>query len=454
MSMKPVDEVVPGQFYQDELATDTRQVPNILKMRSPYDNTDCTIPSYKYISQDYYDREIERVWKRTWQWACRLEQIPEVGDTYIYNIVNQSILIVRTAPDEVKAYHNLCLHRGRRLRDFNGRTDELRCPYHGFCWKLDGSLKNIPAQWDFPHVDSKDFGLKEVRIDSWAGFVFINMDLDCAPLADTLGVVPEHFERWDLENRVIVADVTKVMRCNWKLAQEAFLDSFHVVATHPQLLGGLNGTTSQYDVFGNVSRTLSPVMGEKVPIVSRALTEQERYDAYTMYLNEGPQPMVPEGVRARSFGADQSRSFLRPIVGDEVETYSDAEMLDSIWYSVFPNLSLWGGYGPKWQYSWQPYENRVDMSTMRIVVIAPFAGERPAPAKARLLGPDEPWIEAPELGNIGRVEDQDVNNLEALQRGLESGMLPEVTLSQYQESRVRHFHAMLDAYMEGDGSGR
>ena len=448
MATKPVEQVVPGQFYQDELTTDSRAVPDVLKLRAPYDDATCTIPTYKYVSQDYYDREIEMVWKRTWQWACRLEQIPEVGDTYIYDIVNQSILIVRTAPDQVKAYHNVCLHRGRRLRDFNGRTDELRCPYHGFCWKLDGSLKSIPARWDFPHIDGDSFGLKEVRVDTWAGFVFINMDADCAPLADALGVVPAHFERWDLENRAIVADVTKVMRCNWKLAQEAFLDSFHVVATHPQLLGGLNGTTSQYDVFGDVSRTLSPVMGEKVPLVTRTLSEQEKFDAYSMqYLSDAPRIEVPDGQRARTFAAERSRSFLRPVVGEAVDKYSDAEVLDSIWYTVFPNTSFWGGFGPKWQYSWQPYDNRPDMSTMRIVIIAPFAGDRPSPAKPRLLGPDEEWIEATELGNMGRVEDQDVYNLEALQRGLESGVLNEVTLSQYQESRVRHFHAMLDRYM-------
>lgn len=450
MSNNVSEAPAAGEMYQAELLTDSGTVAPAMKLVSPFEGGPISIPTFKYTSTEYYRLEIERIWKKTWQWACRLEQIPEVGDTFIYDICDQSILVVRVAPDEVKAYHNVCLHRGRRLRDFNGQVSELRCPYHGFCWKLDGTLKSVPASWDFPHVEADKFGLKEVRVDVWSGFVFINMDPDSAPLRDALGVVPEHFERWDLENRYIVADVTKVLRCNWKLAQEAFLDSFHVVATHPQLLGGLNGTTSQYDVFGAISRTLSPVMGEAVPVVSRAMSEQEKYDAYSMqYLSDKPRIEVPEGMRARAFAADQARAFLKPVVGDVADGYSDAEVLDSIWYSVFPNLSLWGGFGPRWQYSWQPYDNRHDLSTMRITVIAPFRGNRPPPAKSRFLTADQPWVEATELGNMGRVEDQDVYNLEALQRGLESGVLQEITLSKYQESRVRHFHSLLDSYMDG-----
>ena len=95
--------------------------------------------------------------------ACREEDIPDVGDTTVYSIAHLSILIVRSAPDSIKAFYNACLHRGRLLREEDGHASELRCPFHGYCWNLDGSLKQIPAEWDFPHVDPDDFHLPEVR---------------------------------------------------------------------------------------------------------------------------------------------------------------------------------------------------------------------------------------------------------------------------------------------------
>ena len=85
--------------------------------------------------------------------ACREEEIPQVGDTLVYDIVDASLLIVRTAPDEIRAFHNSCLHRGTQLRAGPGHVAELRCPFHGFTWNLDGSFREMPCSWDFPHVE-------------------------------------------------------------------------------------------------------------------------------------------------------------------------------------------------------------------------------------------------------------------------------------------------------------
>ena len=94
-----------------------------------------------------------------------------------------------SAPDTIKAYYNACLHRGRQLREFPGWTTELRCPFHGYCWNLDGSLKEVPAGWDFPHVYERvdEFFLPEVKVGTWGGFVFVNMDPNCEPLESFVG---------------------------------------------------------------------------------------------------------------------------------------------------------------------------------------------------------------------------------------------------------------------------
>ncbi len=126
------------------------------------------------------------LWSRVWQFACREEELAEVGDTEVYDIADKSYLLVRTAPGPggIRAYSNACLHRGRALRDGPGRVDELLCSFHGFCWSLTGKLKRVPSAWDFPQVRAGELRLPEVRVGTWGGFVFLNPDSDCGSLED------------------------------------------------------------------------------------------------------------------------------------------------------------------------------------------------------------------------------------------------------------------------------
>lgn len=437
----------PGSYYQRELDHENRRIPDFLREIKPDISGPDTVPIEKYISRDYHEKEIEAVWKKTWQWACREEHIPEPGDTYVYEICGISIAIVRQKSGAIKAFRNVCLHRGRRLCDYNGRYSELRCPFHGFAWALDGKLKTVPTPWDLPHIDHDNFGLPEVHVDTWAGFVFINMDAEPAPLADTLDVLPDHFGRWNLEDRAIIADVSKVMRCNWKVNKEGFLETWHVYATHPQLLPSFGGFTTQFDVFDTVGRGMAASMSE-TPALANKPTEQDRLDSLTyQYLAGAEGPRVPEGERARDYSANQGREALKDTIGDKAEEYCNSELLDTIAYSVFPNFLLFGGPGVRQMYRWRPYQNRHDMSVMDVVLLAPFEGERPEPAEHRLVGPDESWRVASELGGLALIEDQDATNLEAVQIGLEGAAHDELTLSKYQESLIRHFHRMLDEHM-------
>ena len=257
---RPTQARSNGISYQQLLDTDSREVPDVLRWESPAYLGDQDYPVTQYTSRAFHELEKEKLWSKVWQFACREEEIPDVGDTAVYDICDWSILVVRSAPDTIKAYYNACLHRGRQLREFSGWTNELRCPFHGFCWNLDGSLRDVPAGWDFPHVYERvdEFFLPEVKVGTWGGFVFINMDPDCEPLESFIGDLGKHFERWPLEKRYKQAHVAKIIRCNWKVAQEAFMEAFHVVATHPQLLAGIGDANSQYDVFGNFSRAITP----------------------------------------------------------------------------------------------------------------------------------------------------------------------------------------------------
>ncbi len=176
----------PGVSYQELLDADTHPVPDVLRLQSPRSFGDADVPIERYTTREWHRREVDRMWRCTWQFACREEHIPKTGDYIIYEIANLSFVVIRTGGGAIKAYPNACLHRGRQLKDYDGHCSELRCPFHGFAWTIEGALADVPAAWDFPHVDQRaddDFHLPECQVGTWAGFVFINPDPAAIPLA-------------------------------------------------------------------------------------------------------------------------------------------------------------------------------------------------------------------------------------------------------------------------------
>lgn len=430
--------------YIDLLDHDSRPVPDVYRWTNPLPGVALTVPVERYTSREFHDLEMEKVWTKVWQMACRVEDILEPGQFVKYDIGGISVLVVRQRDGSIKAHRNVCLHRGRTLKEADGIADSFQCPFHGITWDLDGSLKHMPCQWDFQHTDM-DWTLKQVQVDTWGCFVFINLDPEAAPLADFLGTLPKHFERWPLEKRYKQVHVAKVLRCNWKLAQEAFMESWHVVATHAQLLPGIGDTISKYDAWGNFSRTLTP-NGIPSPHLNWQPTEQEMMDALTdRNLDDDVKVPVPDGVTARVALADGRRSHLEKDLGADVaQGLSDAEMCDSMPYTLFPNFHPWGSYN-RTCYRFRPYGNDPGMSIMECMILSPYEGDTPpAGAEIQWVDTDTSWTTVPELGLLGRVFDQDDANLPYVQKGLEDGAIDEVTFAEYQETKIRHFHVVLE----------
>ena len=440
----------PGITYQQLLDADTHPVPAVLRLESPRFLGDADVPIERYTSREWHLLEKERLWKRVWQFACREEHIPQPGDHIVYDIAGLSFIVIRTESGAIKSYPNACLHRGRRLKDYEGNCSELRCPFHGFAWTLEGKLADVPAGWDFPHVEARkddDFQLPECQVATWAGFVFINPDPDAAPFADFIGELAQQFEIWDLGNRYVEAHVTKVIAANWKIAQEAFCEAYHVNATHPQILNSLGDTNSQVDIWDTCARVITPG-GTYSPLLgSQGPSETEIIRAMLDVRVDQEAPLtVPEGSTARAVAAAAARQRWRPIVGDRVDQMSDAEMMDSIDYTLFPNFHPWGAFN-RIVYRFRPNGDDHRSSIMEVMFLSPFSGERPAPAKVRELGVDEPWTTATELGMLGKVFDQDVFNMAKVQLGLETTFKPGITLANYQESKVRWLHHLLGQWV-------
>lgn len=443
----------PGPSVQEVFEQDGNPAPSILREESPAQGQDLSdISRERYFSKQWHDLEVEKVWRKCWQLACRVEHLPNVGDHIVYEIVHDSLIVIRTAPDEIRAYVNSCLHRGTLLRTEGGCVNQLRCPFHGWTWKLDGSLSIIPGQWDFPHVDKDKMRLPEAKVGIWGGFVFVNFDPDCEPLEDYLENLPDHFAAFNLEDRYVAAHVGKVMPCNWKLAMEAFVEAYHVSIAHPQVMGYYGDTNTQYDVWPDIHHVSRMISVQGVPSPSlkgvpaeRTIEEMRRDVPFFA----GKPIEVGEGETARGKLAERAREKISRSSGRDMSDLSDSESLDLIEYLLFPNMVPWGGQALPITYRFRPNGDDPETSIMEIMFLFSKApdGSHPEPAKLNMLGPDQKWSDAPELGSAAMVADQDTDNLMRIQKGLRASKKPGVTLARYQESRIRHYHQTLDAYL-------
>jgi len=171
----------------------------------------------------------------------------------VYRNPGRSVLIVRQKDGSIRAFANSCLRRGRELctETLQHRT-ELKCPYHGFTWSIDGALKWIPCQWDLPQVKAETHKLAEVRCEQWNGFVFINFDQNAPTLRDDMGKMVEQWESvegWNFHNRFRAASVIRPMAVNWKVCMEAFIEVLHAFESHTHTRPGDSDVQTQYDIW-------------------------------------------------------------------------------------------------------------------------------------------------------------------------------------------------------------
>lgn len=205
------------------------------------------IPTPRYYDQEFYDLEVEKLWPHVWQMACRLEQIPEVGDWIEYSNVGKSVIVVRTK-DGVKAYHNACRHRGVPIAggSVDGTSGNSRgncaktgfiCPFHGWRWNLEGENTFVYGRHLFSEdqLDPQDLRLRECRAEVAIGCVFINHDDNALSYRESLGPVIERIEAHGANELRAEWWYATEIPANWKIAMEAFMEGYHVMRTHPQL---------------------------------------------------------------------------------------------------------------------------------------------------------------------------------------------------------------------------
>ncbi len=449
-----------GISWTDLMKTDARPVPEYLTRESYTYRGSEPIAADRYTSIEFQQLENAKMWPNVWQFAAREEDMPEAGDYVVYENAGRSYIVSRQKDGSVRAFHNVCLHRGRKLRTADGNADQFKCPFHGFTWNNDGSFKSIPCRWDFPNLKDENMRLPEAQVSRWGGYIFLRENPGGASLAQFLAPLPQHFERWRHDQCTTVIWVGKVIPANWKVTMEAFMEAWHTVVTHPQLLPFTADENSAYWTWGdNVNVNLVP-FGIMSPHVDPKGKEQqwivdefikfngrsaENYDENT----DAFAVKVPPGATARRALGQAMRENYSNAFGHDHSQATDSELLDALVYNVFPNFAPWGGFMPNIVYRFRPWGDP-DHSLMEVRILTRVPPGKPMPrgVPMKLLGQEQPWTDAPELGVLGAVFEQDMTNIPYVQDGLKLSKTNQVNLSDYQEIRIRQFHQTLDKYLE------
>lgn len=220
----------------------------------------------RYLSRDFAEREFAKLWARVWQVACLDFDVPNVGDFYEYDIGRQTVLVVRKAPGDedgaIVAYHNVCQHRGRRIKHGRGNATGLQCIYHGWTWGLDGQLAYIPDRSEFCPFADAEVALKPVRTERFGPFVFVNLDPNAGPLAGHLGGLADHLKPYHLDRQYKWFSKTTTVAANWKNTLDAFQENYHSRMIHPE-------TGSFVDGVGNTIELIDDHSVLKVPSAPR-----------------------------------------------------------------------------------------------------------------------------------------------------------------------------------------
>jgi len=433
---------------------------HIFKEVPPYRPGIKRVPVERWFKQEYHDREVELIWKKAWQWACREDEIPEIGDYTIYEVGMLSFIVMRTGENNFKAYWNSCLHRGRKLCTFDGkRATELRCAFHGWAWDIEGKMTNMTCGFDFAGVgDDEVTRLREVRVGTWGGYVFINPDPDCESLESFLGEFPDHYAGHgiDMRKRWKQVHVTAYLDVNWKVVQEAFIEPWHVAETHPQLLsvpaaGKMRGV--RWDDFGNWMRMVPTQPDDQFtppPNYNQAAENEQQYLDHELdyHMNEDNPVKVVPGVNPALMLRDMMREELRKVVGDEADAINDMHLHAGGMVALWPNFHPWGGMS-RLTYRFRPYRNDPNRSIMDIALMSPWPDDRPKPppAKPHVLDFGDPITNAGELGWLAKIFAQDLGNIKEVHDGMQTSGTGYAILSNHHEAPVRRWHDQYERWM-------
>jgi len=438
------------------------------------------IPVEAYVSPDYARAEADRLWRKVWLQAGRVEDLPEVGSYITYDIGHDSILIVRVADGDaangakgrLKAYRNVCTHRGRRLvdtpkgqRNARGTRRNFVCGFHAWTFELDGTAGSIAQKADWgPALCDSVTRLGEVQCDTWAGFVWINQDPDAEPLLEYLEPAASMLDPFRLQDMRARWRKWTIFDCNWKVALEAFNETYHVPGTHPEFTqfgdftgwGRPQGKHSHigYDAPEGLDENKAKLrLGIGDPRISTAEMQKYTWEGVntntTQTLVDVAQTLpdvLPEDTPPAEVSRywletarriDEERGVFWPKVDSETVGRSGTS------WQIFPNQQIGHAVNNMLCYHARPFGQDADKCYFEVAVYELFPQGQ---------SPETDW-EYADPDDFPHVLRQDFSNMAAVQQGMKTGGYAGNIPNPVAEGAVLCLHRNLARYM-GAGSPR
>jgi phenylpropionate dioxygenase-like ring-hydroxylating dioxygenase large terminal subunit len=436
----------------------------------------------RYIDREFLNLEFERLWPRVWQIAARVDEIPEVNDFTTYEIGDQSVFLVRIDESTVRAYHNVCPHRGTALAEGAGTFEHgnIICPFHGWRWDTQGNNCYVLAREEFHggNLKDSDVALKSLPCEVFAGFVFINFDPECIPFEEHIAPIRQLLEDLNVGEMRHYWWKSIPIPANWKVAQEAFFEGYHVPATHPQLepgaanfiygeeiegeYGAYSHHNVDYEVFANGHGRF--FAGKNTPMQGKVqtLTQKDPVDAMADRLQ-----LLVDGMDAQVLQEDVD--LLRSLKGQPIPEgsslggeyirvlYEDAAAKQrpmpkpspetlAMWGGevfVFPNVMILPQAGNAMIYRVRPHATDPDRCTFEIFSTRSLPAAAPR-ERARLT----PVTDAGDPDQLRQIPQQDLGNLKRIQKGLHSRAIRQIWLASHHEKIIMGMHRELDKYLK------
>ncbi|NJC32915.1 phenylpropionate dioxygenase-like ring-hydroxylating dioxygenase large terminal subunit [Sphingomonas jejuensis] len=407
--------------------------------------------------------EWEQVFAKTWLLAGPSSDVRDEGDWMKFDIGVESFIIVRLANGGLAAHYNVCPHRGSRLvTDDLGSQNSFTCPFHSWEFDLEGHNIQVTDPETFrPEVLCHGTDLSSVRVEEAAGLVFISMNPDVGPLAEHLGAILPMLETYRIDDMHVIQHRRSDWAANWKGGIDAFYESYHLHAIHPQTMGIIDDRT-HIDLYPNgMSRQFVPFAQPN----SHFADQEGINPGIAMLMKDaGLDPDAFEGDATHSRAAIAAAKRDRAArLGLDYQRFSDAQLTDSTIFGIFPNAQI--GCHPEavFMHRFKPHADDPGQFTYETTILYKHVDVDGynVPAWMGLsedidvTGETRPDVVHTGLGvppGMGEVLDQDSDLLPIVQAGARSRGFRGPLWGE-QEARLRHFHVTLDRWLAPPSAG-
>jgi nitrite reductase/ring-hydroxylating ferredoxin subunit len=401
----------------------------------------------RYYDPEFFAMEAELLWPRTWQMACRLEEIPNAGDFAEYEILDQSVVVVRAEDLGVRAFHNVCRHRGVRFAQGRGaRRGGFVCPFHGWCYGTDGRNTRVtqPGSFSEHNLEPPELDLTPVRCEAWGGCAWINFDDTAPPLRQCIEPMAGVLDAWKVESLRAEWWYACRLPANWKIAEEAFFEQYHVLQAHPQLrIPGRfpPGNTADFDPRAFLEaelrylRTMSMGMGGMVHAndveIAEGMADLELPADYERARSAWERSLNELVTRThRESGCDMP----------DLNELAEHGLNEPMAY-CFPHYFVLPMYSSASAYRFRPLGPEETLMEIWSLTRFPVGAEPVTPPIPERWEHDDPrWPPIPT---------QDFSNIPKQQRGLHERSFEYMRLSERNEGHISNYHRVIDGFLAG-----